>query len=56
MIIKCTECGNTFNIEKPNVDDIVTCPTCEANYKALVKDGKTKLTEYVYETEDPGEL
>jgi len=56
MIIKCTECGNTFSIEKPTTDDIVTCPTCDANYKAVVRDGKTRLAEYVYETEDLGEL
>jgi predicted nucleic acid-binding Zn-ribbon protein len=53
---KCTECGNTFKIEAPNNDDIITCPTCEANYKTKVKDGKTTLTEYVYESEDLGEL
>ena len=56
MNIKCTECGNTFKIEIPNTDDIVACPICEANYKTAVKDGKTILTEYVYETQDLGEL
>ena len=56
MIHKCIECGNTFKTDQPNHDDIITCPTCEANYKITVKDGKTTLTEYMYETEDPGEL
>ena len=56
MITKCTECGNTFKIEVPNTDDIVACPICEANYKAIVKDGKTTLSEYIYETQDLGEL
>ena len=56
MITKCTECGNTFKIEMPLADDIVACPICETNFKASVKDGKTKLTEYIYETQDLGEL
>jgi DNA-directed RNA polymerase subunit RPC12/RpoP len=56
MITKCTECGNTFKIETPNHDDIVACPICEANFRATVKDGKTTFTEYIYESQDPGEL
>lgn len=56
MITKCTECGNTFKIDIPSADDIVCCPICEANYKAIIQDGKTKLVEYVYETHDLGEL
>jgi len=56
MIFKCIECGNTFKADTPSNDDVITCPTCEANYKTIVKDGKTKLTDYIYETEDPGEL
>ena len=56
MIAKCTECGNTFKIETPNTDDIVHCPICEADYKAVIKDGKITLTEFVYEEADPGEL
>jgi predicted nucleic acid-binding Zn ribbon protein len=56
MITKCTECGNTFKIDTPKADDVVTCPTCEANYKTTIEDGKIRLSEYVYEGEDPGEL
>jgi DNA-directed RNA polymerase subunit RPC12/RpoP len=56
MIAKCSECGNTFKIEMPLADDIIACPICETNFKATVKDGKTKLTEYIYETQDPVEL
>lgn len=53
---KCSECGNTFTFDNSKFDDIISCPICEANYKIVVKDGKPKLTEYVYDTEDPGEL
>ena len=28
----------------------------EADYKVVIKDGKVRLEEYVYETEDLGEL
>ncbi len=53
---KCIECGNTFQIDMPKTTDVVTCPICEAAYKTVAKDGKIKLTEYIYETEDFGEL
>ncbi len=56
MIIKCTECGNTFRIDSANNDEIIACPICEANYKTTLKDGKTTITEFIYETQDPGEL
>jgi hypothetical protein len=56
LIIKCLECGNTFKIEKLADDNIVTCPVCETDYKVRIENGKAKLTDFVYEKEDLGEL
>ena len=52
MMVKCTECGNTFKIDPPNDGDIVICPVCEAEYKAILKDGKIQFKTFVYEGED----
>jgi DNA-directed RNA polymerase subunit RPC12/RpoP len=56
MIVKCSECGNTFKIDKVGDDEIIRCPICEADYKVLIKEGKVQLIEFIYENEDPGEL
>jgi DNA-directed RNA polymerase subunit RPC12/RpoP len=56
MILKCSECGNTFKKDDLKQDDIVACPICEADYTVLIKDGKIRLEDYVYETKDLGEL
>lgn len=56
VIVKCSECGNTFRIDIPSDGDVVACPICEADYKAIVKDGKVRFEAFVYEGEDLGEL
>jgi hypothetical protein len=56
MILKCTECGNTFSKEGPVNDEIVSCPICEAQYRAVIKSGKVRLEDFVFEEKDLGEL
>jgi len=54
--LKCTECGNTFIKEGPVQDQVVSCPICEAQYKAVVENGKLHLKDFVFEEKDLGEL
>jgi lysine biosynthesis protein LysW len=56
MIVKCFECGNTFKVDTPTDGELVTCPVCEADYKATVEVGKVHLEAFIYEDGDFGEL
>jgi len=56
ILIKCTECKNTFTTESPKDGDTVCCPVCEAQYKAVVSDGKLRLEESLWGENDLGEL
>ena len=35
---------------------VVTCPICDANYKIVIKNGKIRLEDFVFEENDLGEL
>ena len=56
MILKCSDCGNTFQKERVADGEVVSCPVCEANYKVVIKDGKMRLEDFVFEEKDLGEL
>ena len=49
---KCSECGNTFKINALTEDELSVCPICDATYRAVIKDGKLKLEDFIYENED----
>ena len=54
--MKCTNCGNTFQKERVVDGEVVTCPVCDASYKAVIKDGKLRLEDFGFEEKDLGEL
>ncbi len=56
IILKCTECGNTFLKERLIDGELVSCPVCEANYRVEMKDGRIQLLDFLFEEKDLGEL
>jgi len=55
-ILKCPECGNTFKVDQAKENQIAACPVCESNQQIHIKDGRITIKEFLYESEDLGEL
>lgn len=57
IILKCTDCGNTFKKECIALGEVLTCPICEAQYKAVATtDGKLRIEDFVVDENDYDEL
>jgi hypothetical protein len=56
VILKCTECGNTFEKNNLTNGQVISCPVCDADYQAVLKDGKLCLKDFMFEEKDLGEL
>lgn len=55
-VLKCIECGNTFQRDRIAEGEVLSCPVCETNYRATTKDGKIRLQDFDLEEKDFGEL
>ena len=57
IIIKCTECGNTFQKDILALGKVVDCPICKAQYKVVeTTDGKLRLEDFVIDENEFDEL
>ena len=56
IILKCTECGNTFLKERLIDGELISCPVCESNYRVEMKEGRIRLLDFIFEEKDLGEL
>lgn len=52
VILKCTNCGNTFRIENVVQGKLVTCPICEADYEVLFDEGRIRLKESMFDNDE----
>ena len=42
-IQKCSECGNTFQIDIYNIGELLSCPSCSSYYEVVSESGQLKL-------------